>query len=224
MVMILISFNTFSYIPGIYTDYPEVAGLYNESLKNIFNNDDKIDLELSRLKAISVFDEFTSALYFADNLERESFTKHFMEFIDKEYFNLNPYINKSRIEDEYFLKNTELSLIATDILDTYNSLKTCQLNYFIPLDPLSTTVTSIITGSNIQSSLAMFNIESSFKFLVYSHYQQYLMREADKIYSARLLDCLQLPGTMIVSEKDKSEFTPQSLEIVNQKTAIVNPN
>lgn len=224
MVMILISFNAFSYIPGSYTDYLEVNGLYIESSENPFNNEDKIDPKLSRLKAKGVMEEFTTALYFAEDSEREFFTNRFMAFIENEYFNYNPYISKSRIEDEYFLKNTELSLMATDILDIYNALKTCQLNYLIPLDPLSTTITSIITASNTQASLAMFNIESSFKFLIYSHYQQYLLGEADKIYSARLANCLQLPGTMIASEQDKSEFIPQNLEIVNKKTAIVNPN
>jgi xanthine/uracil/vitamin C permease (AzgA family) len=111
--------------------------------------------------------------------------------------------------------------VATEILDTYNSLKTCQINNLIPVDPLSTTITSIVTGSNSQSNLSNYSIESSLKFLIYAYYQRYLLDQSKRIYTTRLRNCLDLTGTLIATEEDESAFTPYSPDIIYQKTTII---
>jgi hypothetical protein len=200
VLMILFSLNVFSYIPEKSLSFTKnVSKNHNDSYALILN--EYINQNQSRV----LLDDFLNVLYFRTDEEKKSFGNNFSLYLSK-LFQSKYSISKGTLIDEYYLMDLELNLLASDVLSVYNSLKECQISNLIPVDPLSTTLSGIVTGSYSPATLKSFRVEGIFKYLVYAHYQKYLLKEAYKIYIARLDSCNHFSGGVIAGELDKIEF------------------
>lgn len=142
-------------------------------------------------------------LYFRNNLEKDLFLESssiiLTNLLKSEEFTLKSDKMVESIRD----RSVEIVYKANEVIDIYYQLKSCQIDKKISLDPLSSVVANIIIQA--LPSFKNATVDGVLRYLVYTHYKEYIVNGAKSIYQERLDECNEYNGIHYVERDHNGE-------------------